>query len=165
MHPIRSLQCFDETITRKPLMRASALIPVLLVAGCHSYHPLENPAPASGTRIAADLSDAGSLEMASQIGPGATTVRGEVVESDSAGLLLALRSVLGRNEQETFWNGEQVRIPLTTVARVQQRRFALGKTILFGGAVVGGLLGAIKAFEGDGGGGGAGGGGGGPAPQ
>jgi hypothetical protein len=146
-------------------MRASALIPVLLVAGCYSYHPLENPAPASGTRIAADLSDAGSLEMASQIGPGATTVRGEVVESDSAGLVLALRSVLGRNQQETFWNGEQVRIPLTTVARVQQRRFALGKSILFAGAVVGSLLGAIKAFEGEGSGGGPGSGGGGPAPQ
>jgi hypothetical protein len=158
MHPIRSLQCFD-------LMRTSALIPALLVAGCYSYHPLESPAPASGTPIAADLSDAGSVEMASQIGPGATTVRGEVVKSDSAGLLLALRSVLGRNEQETFWNGEQVRIPLTTVARVQQRRFALGKTILFGGAVIGGLLGAIRAFEGDGGGGGGPGPGGGPAPQ
>jgi hypothetical protein len=165
MHPIRSLQCFDETITRNLLMRASALIPVLLVAGCYSYHPLENPAPASGTRVAADLTNAGSLEMASQIGPGATTVRGDVVESDSAGLLLALRSVLGRNEQETFWNGEQVRIPLTTVARVQERRFALGKSILFGGAVLVSLLGAIEAFESDERGGGGPGGGGGPAPQ
>jgi hypothetical protein len=141
------------------------LILVLLVAACYSYTPLESPAPASGTRVAADLTDAGSLQLASQIGPGATRVRGEVVESQPDALFLALTSVLGRNEQETFWSGEQVRIPLITVARVQQRSFALGKTILFGGAVLGGLFAAIKAFEGSGNGGGTTGGPGEPSPQ
>lgn len=86
-------------------------------------------------------------------GPGITRVRGEVVESKPDALFLALRSVLGRNEQETFWSGEQVRIPLVTVSRVEQRRFALGKTLLFGGSVVGGLFAAIKAFAGSGNGG------------
>jgi hypothetical protein len=146
-------------------MRIVALIlVVLLVAGCYTYRPLENPTPASGTRVAADLTDAGSLELASQIGPGASSVRGQVVESNHDVLLLALTSVLGRNEQETFWKGEQVRIPLTTVARVEQRRFALGKTLLFGGTVLGGLVAAIAAFEGSGSGGMSGGGGG-PQPQ
>lgn len=166
MHPIRSLQCFRETITKKRLMHASPLIAVLLVAGCYAYRPLENPTPAAGTQVTADLTDAGSLELASQIGPGIISVRGEVVESDPQAVLLALRSVMGRNQQETFWNGEQVRIPLTTVARVEQRRFALGKSLLFGGAFVGGLLGAVTVFEGGGASsGGITGGGGGPAPQ
>lgn len=146
-------------------MRASVLILVLLVAGCYSYHPLENPAPASGTQVAADLTDSGSLELASQVGPGIMSVRGEVVESNHDALLLALTSVLGRNEQETFWRGEQVKIPLTVVMRVQQRRFAPAKSILFGGAVIGGLLMAVKAFEGDGNAGGGPGSGGGPSPQ
>jgi hypothetical protein len=147
-------------------MRVSAVLPVLLLVGCYSYRPLENPTPASGTRVAADLTDAGSIEMASQIGPGITSVYGEVLQSDSQAVLLALSSVLGRNQEETLWKGEQVRIPLTTVARVQQRRFALGKSLLFGGAFVGGLLGAVKAFEGSGNSsGGVTGGGGGPSPQ
>lgn len=146
-------------------MRALALIGVLLVAGCYSYHPLASPIPTVGTRVTADLTDTGSLQMASQVGPRITSVSGDVVESDRDGLLLALNSVMGRNQQETFWQGEQVRIPLATVARVQQRRFALGKTILFSGTVVGALLGAIKAFEGDGSGGGGTGGGVGPSPQ
>jgi hypothetical protein len=142
-----------------------ALISFLLVAGCYSYRPLEDPTPASGTRVTADLTDAGSLELASQIGPGANRVSGEVVESEPDALFLALTSVLGRNEQETFWSGEQVRIPLITVSRVQQRRFAVGKTLLFGGTVLGGLFAAIKAFEGSGNGGGAASGGNGPSPQ
>jgi hypothetical protein len=146
-------------------MRVSALILVVLVAGCYSYHPLEDPAPASGTQVAADLTDTGSLELASQVGPGVMSLRGEVVESNHDALLLALTSVLGRNEQEIFWRGEQVKVPLTVVMRVQQRRFAPGKTILFGGAVLGGLLAAVKAFEGNGNPGGGPGSGGPPSTQ
>lgn len=146
---VRSLRCFF----------------VLLVGGCYSYHPLESPAPASGTRVAADLTDSGSVAMASQIGPGVTSVRGDVVESSPDGLLLALIAVMGRNDQETLWSGEQVRIPRTTVARVEQRRFALGKTILFSGAVMGGLYAVVKAFTGGDAGGGSPGGSGDPSPE
>jgi hypothetical protein len=93
------------------------------------------------------------------------SVRGRVLESEADSLLLALRSVVSRNEQETFWSGEHVRIPLITVARVEQRKFSVGKSILFSGAVVGGLIAAVKAFRGDGGGGGISVGGGSPSPQ
>jgi hypothetical protein len=146
-------------------MRASALICVLLVSGCYNYLPLENPAPTSGTRVAADLTAAGSLEMASQVGLGVTTLRGKVVGSDSQALVLAITSALGRHEEETLWKGEQVRIPLALVAQVRERKFALGKSLLFGGAAAGGLLGAVKAFTGGGSAGGITGGGGGPGPQ
>lgn len=142
-----------------------AVLLILLLSACYSYHPVESPAPASGTRVEADLTTRGSVELASQIGPGAMSVRGEVLESERDSLLLALTSVVGRNEQETFWSGERVRIPLITLARVEQRKFALGKSILFGGTVIGGLLAAVKAFQGDGSGGGVSGGGGGPSPQ
>jgi hypothetical protein len=146
-------------------MRLIAILLVTLSTGCYSYHPIQPPVPASGTRVAAQLTDAGSVAMAAQVGPQIVSVRGEVLESDRDGLLLALTSVLGRNEQETFWKGERVRIPLATVARVEQRRFALGKSMLFGAAAVGGILAAIKAFQGDGNGGGISGGTGGPSPQ
>ena len=146
-------------------MRVPALVFLIVVGGCYSYHPLQNPIPSSGTRVTADLTDAGSLALASQVGPGIVTVRGEVVESDREGLLLALTSVLGRDDQETLWKGEQVRIPFTTVARVKERRFALGKSFFFSGAAVGGLLAAITAFQGGGSSGGISGGGNGPSPQ
>jgi hypothetical protein len=146
-------------------MRRSALALILLVVGCYSYRPLESPTPLSGTRVEADLTDAGSVQLASQVGPGVTSVRGEVLESDSQAVLLALTSVVGRNQQEVFWSGEQVRVPLTTIARLQQRKFATGKTIAFGGALLGGMLLAAEAFISGGAGGGGGGGGGDPGPQ
>jgi hypothetical protein len=146
-------------------MRKPTPILLALVAGCYSYQPIETPAPALRTRVQADLTDAGSVQMASQIGPGISSVRGEVIESDSQAVLLALTSVVGRNEQEVFWAGEQVRIPLTSVARLQQRRFAASKTMVFGGAFLGSLLLAVEAFTGPGSGGGGGGSGGGSGNQ
>jgi hypothetical protein len=136
----------------------------LVLTGCYSYAPLKTPSPSFGARVEADLTDRGTVALASQIGPGVMSVRGEVLQSEPDALVLALTSVLGRNQQETFWKGEHVRIPLITVARVQQRRFALKKTLFFGGTVLGGLFAAVAAFDGGGGGGGSGGGGG-PRPQ
>ena len=138
---------------------------LLVLTSCYNYHPLETPSPSFGARVEADLTDRGTVAMASQIGPGAMSVRGEVLQTEPEALVLALTSVLGRNQQETFWRGEHVRIPLITVARVQQRRFALKKTLLFGGTVLGGLFAAVAAFDGSGGGGGGSGRGGGASPQ
>jgi hypothetical protein len=148
-----------------PFMRSMTGMAFVILAGCYSYHPLETPSPRFGSRVEADLTDRGTVALASQIGPGALSVRGEVLQTEPEALVLALSSVLGRNQQETFWKGEHVKIPLITVARVQQRRFALKKTLLFGGTVLGGLFVAVAAFDGGGTGGGGSGGGGGPRPQ
>src|SRR5215208_1526840 len=145
-------------------MQSVAGLLLLVLTGCYSYRPLETASPEFGTRVEADLTDRGSVDLANQIGPGAMSVRGEVLQSDPEALVLALTVVLGRNQQETFWRGEHVRLPLTTVARVQQRRFALGKSLLFGGAVLGGLFAAVAAFDGSGDGGGGSGRGAGPSP-
>ncbi|HEX2251324.1 MAG TPA: hypothetical protein VHH32_13335 [Gemmatimonadales bacterium] len=146
-------------------MRSATLLLLIPLAACYNYLPLETPTPRSGIRIQADLTGGGSLAMASQIGPGALTVRGEVLRTDAEAMVLALSSVVGRNEQETYWKGEQVRFPLITVERVQERKFALAKTLLFGGALAGGLFAVVKAFDVAGSGGGGTGGGGGAGPQ
>lgn len=146
-------------------MRASAVLLLLLLAGCYSYQPLETPAPATGTQVVAELTDAGSVALASQVGPGVASLRGAVVQWDQDTLLLALSAVMGRNDQETFWRGERVRVPHSSIAQVQQRRFALGKSFLFGGTVMGGLLAAVTAFQGGSGGGGVPGGGTGGQPE
>jgi len=150
---------------RKRPMRTVTLLPLAILAACYSYHPLETPAPRSGIRVEADLTGGGSMAMASQIGPGALSVRGEVLQTDDEAMVLALSSVVGRNEQETYWKGEQVRFPLITVERVQERKFAPAKTLMFGAALVGSLFVAVKAFDGGNSGGGSSGGGGGSGPQ
>jgi hypothetical protein len=147
-------------------MRGEILVVVLpLVTACYLYDPAP-PAPSTGTRVEAELTGDGSVALARQLGPNIAAVRGEIVASDEAGLLLALSSVTVTNHERMNWKGEQVRIPFSTVARVHQRKFSLGRSLLFGGAAIGALVAAGVAFGGDGSGiGGGVGMGGGPAPQ
>jgi hypothetical protein len=121
-----------------------------LIGGCYTYDSVEQPAPIAGTRIEAELTGPGSAQLAGQLGPDVTTLRGQIIESTSIGLLVSLNSVTARNHERATWKGEQVRIPLSTVARVNQRRFSLGRSLLLGGAAIGALVAAVVAFDGGG---------------
>jgi hypothetical protein len=132
-------------------MRVGMLCTTLpLLGACYFYDSVEQPAPVAGTRIEAELTGAGSDQLASQLGPEIATLRGHLLETDHSSLLLSINSVTVRNHERTSWKGEQVRIPLSTVSRVQQRKFSLGRTLLLGGAAIGGLVAALVAFEGGG---------------
>lgn len=132
-------------------MRVGMLCTTLpLLGACYFYDSVEQPAPVAGTRIEAELTGAGSDELASQLGPQIATLRGHLLETDHSSLLLSINSVTVRNHERTSWKGEQVRIPLSTVSKVHQRKFSLGRTLLLGGAAIGGLVAALVAFEGGG---------------
>ena len=148
---MRSLRCSCGTQPGKGAMRVRTLWAVFpLIGGCYTYDSVEQPAPVAGTRIEAELTGTGSVELAGQLGHGITTLRGQVIESNDVGLLVALNSVTMRNHERTSWKGEQVRIPLSTVARVNRRRFSLGRSLLLGGAAIGALVAAVVAFDGGG---------------
>jgi hypothetical protein len=148
-------------------MRAGILwVTLPLIGACYTYDSVGQPAPVAGARIEAELTGTGSAQLAGQLGHDITTLRGQVIDSNDVGLLVALNSVTLKNHERTSWKGERVRIPLSTVARVNQRRFSLGRSLLLGGAAIGAMVAAVVAF--DGGGSGVGGGvgtGGGPGSQ
>jgi hypothetical protein len=132
-------------------MRVSTLWAALpLLGGCYTYDSVGHPAPLAGTRIEAELTGTGAAELAGQLGPDITALRGQVIDSNHVGLLVSLNSVTVRSHERTSWKGEQVRIPLSTVARVNQRRFSLGRSLLLGGAAIGALVAAVVAFDGGG---------------
>jgi hypothetical protein len=132
-------------------MRVGMLCTTLpLLGACYFYDPVEQPAPVAGTRIEAELTGAGAAELATRLGPQIATLRGHLLESDQSSLLLSINSVTEKNHERTSWKGEQVRIPLSTVSRVHQRKFSLGRTLMLGGAAIGALVAAVVAFDGGG---------------
>jgi hypothetical protein len=112
---------------------------MLALAGCYTYRPISTTPPAQGTRISAQLTGQGSVDMASQIGPDILHVEGDVVDADSAGLELVVREVESFRGIRSGWQGEHVRIPSEAVAGLQVRRLSLGGTSLMGGVMVAGL--------------------------
>ena len=130
------------------------LLVIPLVVGCYTYRPLPSTPPAAGTRVSAELTDQGSVDLSPQLGAEVTEVRGEVVQADSTALRLAILTTANRRGIEADWQREQVAIPVNALGRLEQRKLSVGGTALAGGLVLGGLyamyrlLGGPAIFEG-----------------
>ena len=125
-----------------------SLVAVGALAGCYVYRPIDTVEPRIGTRVSADLTDVGSDTLARYVGPGVTSLRGGVVNTEGAAVTLAVTSVTDRSGQQQFWKGEQVRVPRVAVRDFTQRSFSLGRSVLLGAALLGSSLVAWEAFQG-----------------
>ena len=147
-------------------MRPGTALPIILLStGCYNDLPLADPSPVAGTQVTAQLTKDGSTELARMLGPDARSVRGRVLATTDDQVVLAVSLVQGKGDEQTVWKGEQVSLPRTAVAWLWQRKLSLGRSLLAGGAFLGALIAAGKAFEGGEEGGVNVGGGGGPSHQ
>src|SRR5437763_12954820 len=102
----------------------------LLLAGCHSYVPLTTATPLPGTYVAATLTESGSAQVSSQLGPDAGVVRGRLLDDGQEAMTLSVQSVGLRRGDKLAWRGETVTLPHGSISRVHLRRFARGRSLL-----------------------------------
>jgi hypothetical protein len=118
------------------------------LSGCHVYLPLGTAEPRVGTRVSAELTDHGAGTLGAYVGAGVTTLRGAVIGAESADVVLSVCSATHNSGAETFWKGEQVRVPRDAIQRFQERRLSVGRSLLFGAAFLAGSVLAWGAFRG-----------------
>jgi hypothetical protein len=133
-------------------MSTFCVIGGLLAAGCYSYRPLATTNPEPGTSLGVTLTDAGSVELGRYLGSDTFIVRGRLVRADEGGLVLAVASVETKRGDWNPWSGETVTLPASTIASVEVRQFAKGRTMLLAGVGVAGLAATTLAFTLTGGG-------------
>jgi hypothetical protein len=129
--------------------RIAVLIPLL--AGCYVYKPVGTATPPAGQQLRLTLTDAGTANLASQLGPSVTAVGGTLVEDSASEYVLSLVETRKRNGIETSWLGERVSIPKSVVATVHRREFSRTRTALVTVGTVGGMILARSVFWGAGG--------------
>jgi len=133
-----------------------------LFANCYSYIPSPQPPP-PGTRVEAELTDMGTVEMARYVGPGAGAIEGRLLGATDSVLTLGVIAVRQRNGVESYWSGESVPVPRALVSAVGARRLSRTRTALAVSVATAAVAGAAMLFAGRGVGGGRGPGGGGVA--
>lgn len=124
--------------------RAVGLITLATTGACYTSLPLESFPPAVGNDLVAMLTDTGSAELASVVGPRVTGLSGRYLGLAGDTLLLSVKTVIKRDGNEEFWKGEQVGIPRADVASLSKRRFSTVKS----GVIVGGLIATLVAITG-----------------
>src|ERR1700694_5632224 len=124
--------------------RTIGVLTVATMGACYTSHPLESFPPAVGNDLVAMLTDTGSAQMASVVGPRVTGLSGRYLGQSGDTLLLSVKTVIKQDGNEEFWKGEQVGVPRSTVSSLSRREFSSAKS----GAIVAALVAALVGITG-----------------
>ncbi len=125
----------------------TAIAAGVAVTACYTYRPLAITAPQPGTPIAATLTETGSQELASYLGPDVRVVRGRCLGSADGVLAIAVTSIELDRGTTLSWQGEAVKLPERLIARVDEPRLAKGRSALVAGSSVAALAAVYGAFN------------------
>ena len=121
------------------------VIPAVL--GCYSYAPLDTSTGVqAGEHIAVEITDQGRAELSDRLGSGVVRLEGTLTRTDSVDLVMNVWRVAQIGGPTARWSGESVRFKREYASRVQTRVLNRGKTYLFAGAAVAGLVVFTKSF-------------------
>lgn len=121
---------------------------VALLAGCYVYKPVGTGSPPSGRQVRLTLTDAGTANLAAELGPSVEAVGGRLTSDSGAAYLLALSETRKRNGVEIDWRGEEVSMSKSFVATLEQREFSRTRTAVLSAGVVSAIVVAVRAFLG-----------------
>ncbi len=146
-------------------LRGIPLIFILVGAACYRYVPIASSAPPAGSEFRARLTDEGSTRLAPTLGAQIDMVEGRVSSANDSAYVVSVSATTNKSRVQTFWTGESVTLPRTTIQALEARMLDRRKTwVIATIGIVGGVL-AAKIFDlFDGSAGGSGDGGGGPPP-
>ena len=114
--------------------------------GCYTAVPIGGESARTGTRISVELTDAGTVDMASQVGPRIHTLVGDVGAVSDSTIILSMRSATDVRGIESLWQGEQVTVKRSDVSSVAERRLSPGRTAAFSAILLAGVFVAARAF-------------------
>ena len=114
--------------------------------GCYTAVPIAGESARTGTRISVELTDAGTVDVASQVGPRIHLLVGDVSAVTDSSIVLAVRSTTDVRGIESLWQGEQVTVKRTDISSVGERRLSPSRTAVFSAILVGGAFLVARAF-------------------
>ena len=114
---------------------------VLLLCSCYTY---SNEAVSDAALLApvrVELTEQGSQQITSQVGPRGSMLEGVVAAKSDSALVFEVSALTRFNGVEETWHGEHVTVPTLGVSKIQRRRFSALNTGLFiAGLVTAGFL-------------------------
>jgi hypothetical protein len=125
----------------------AAGIGALTNAGCYGYRILEAGRVRPGQTVHVTLTPSGAAELASTIGPNATSIDGRVLSASDSGVTIAVTQIARTVGPEEFMRDEPVGIPLRSASTMLVREFDRSRTVLAVGGVLAGAFTAARVAE------------------
>ena len=113
----------------------------LLLSGCYMYSNEAVSDAALMAPVRVELTEQGSQQITSQVGPRGSMLEGVVAAKSDSALVFEVSALTRFNGVEETWHGEHVTVPTLGVSKIQRRRFSALNTGLFvAGLVTAGFL-------------------------
>lgn len=122
------------------------VLALVSLTACFTQRPLETAVPEPATRIVAEVTDMGTVEMGNAIGPGAVGVEGIVAATEGESWSLQLIRVNHRDGTSILWNRELVVFPRSALTNVAVKRLDKVRSWIAAGLVVAAAIAAGRAF-------------------
>lgn len=118
----------------------SLVVATLLSTACRNYVPLTAPTVAPGARLQLRLTDRGRADVASLVGPGASTLEGRVTRYDDSVVVLSVTELARLDGQEETWRGESVTVSRSGIAALAEPRLSVSRTALLTAVFIAGAV-------------------------
>ena len=118
----------------------------LAAAGCYTYTPAPSADIPPGREIRASLTDAGSVQLGSLIGPRAAAIEGRFAARTDTTITVSVSQVTRFDGSEETWRGERVIVPRSAFAAVQRRQFSRARTAGLTGTLLAAAVLAVRSF-------------------
>jgi hypothetical protein len=125
-----------------------AVATATVLSACYDYLPPASGAVTPGAEVQATLTDAGSVQVASEVGPRVASITGRVERAGTDTLVLRVSSTGLMNGGDNGWNGERVAIPTSAIASVRQKELSPTRTAIAAVVAVGAIVFAIAKLHG-----------------
>jgi hypothetical protein len=132
---------------RSSFARTLSLLLALHAGACYVERPLGTAVPAPDIRIVAQVTDSGTVAMASLIGAGATAIEGVVTTASATSWELAMIKVMHRDGRSISWNNERVAFPRGVLSDPRERSLDRTRSWIAAGAIVASALVAARLFD------------------
>ncbi len=111
-----------------------------LLAACSTYTPISSAvAPAKGT-LRFSLTEEGHSQYFGNLGSQLESIEGVIRTRSDSAVTLSATEVARIAADNQALHGESVTIPSRYIARVEQKRTQVGRSLVVAGAIAGGLL-------------------------
>ena len=116
------------------------IIGLFLCSGCYQYSQFQPTPSALGKAVRVQLTDVGTTHVASQLGPGADYLDGNLASITDSSYTISLADLGRRNGTEETWKGETISLARADVESIGVRKASGGKSAALAAALVSGAV-------------------------
>src|SRR5689334_12495440 len=120
------------------MKRVFVIAALSLCGACYQYTSFQPTSSTVGQAVRVQLTDAGTIHVASLVGPGASYLDGNLSSISDSSLTIGVMALGRQNGTEEGWRGEQVTVARTEASSIALRKAAPGRSAALTAALVGG---------------------------